>query len=124
MKVESFPALRGLARLADLRPVIVIDSREQAPLPISHFPAVRGSLQTGDYSFAGGEESFAIERKAVPDLVACCMGTNRERFSRSFTDSAASPSSGFWLLENGGHRSRAVPESDHAQGCHGDYRGD
>jgi DNA excision repair protein ERCC-4 len=26
--------------------------------------------------------STAVERKSVPDLVACCMGDNRERFER------------------------------------------
>jgi ERCC4-type nuclease len=76
------PALRCLGDLADVCPVIVIDSREQDPLPISELEAETGTLQTGDYSFRGGEEHFAIERKTVPDLVACCTGNNRERFFR------------------------------------------
>ncbi len=29
---ENLPALRGLQRLADLRPVVLIDTREQDPL--------------------------------------------------------------------------------------------
>lgn len=29
-----------------------------------------------------GEELFAVERKTIADLVACCIGANRERFFR------------------------------------------
>jgi ERCC4-type nuclease len=78
----ALPALRCLGDLADVRPAIVIDTREQAPLTFTRLQADRGTLQTGDYSFAGGEELFAIERKTVADLVACCYGENRERFFR------------------------------------------
>ena len=85
MKTEplpNFPARKTLAKLAGLRPVVVIDTREQAPLTFSRLEARRGTLATGDYSFHGGEEHLAIERKSVPDLVGCCMGANRERFFR------------------------------------------
>ena len=78
----TLPALRGLAKLADVRPVVVIDTREQAPLAFSRLQSERGTLQSGDYSFRGGEELFAVERKSIPDLVACCVGENRERFFR------------------------------------------
>jgi ERCC4-type nuclease len=64
------------------QPVIVVDSREQAPLTFHTLQAVVGSLQTGDYSVAGLEHLFAIERKSVADLVGCCMGQNRDRFER------------------------------------------
>jgi DNA excision repair protein ERCC-4 len=37
---------------------------------------------TGDYSVAGLENLFAVERKSIFDLVGCCMGQNRERFER------------------------------------------
>lgn len=37
---------------------------------------------SGDYSVAGLEDLFSIERKTVADLVGCCMGDNRERFER------------------------------------------
>ena len=76
------PALRGLSRLADLRPCIVVDTREQEPLSFANLPSTRGALQTGDYSFLGGEELMAIERKSIADLVACCVGDNRDRFFR------------------------------------------
>jgi DNA excision repair protein ERCC-4 len=76
------PALRSLGELADREPVIVIDTREQDPLIFERLASVRGTLTTGDYSVAGLEQSFSIERKTVSDLVACCMGENRQRFER------------------------------------------
>jgi DNA excision repair protein ERCC-4 len=74
------PVLRGLSGLADGKPVIVIDSREQAPLQFARFQSVRGTLYSGDYSICGLEEHFAIERKSICDLVSCCMGGQRDRF--------------------------------------------
>jgi DNA excision repair protein ERCC-4 len=76
----SYPALRHLGDLADLRPVIVTDTREQEPLTFTRLKAIRGTLQSGDYSFLGGQELFAVERKSIADLVSCCVGDNRERF--------------------------------------------
>jgi ERCC4-type nuclease len=37
------------------------------------------TLPTGDYSLAGFTDRVAIERKSLPDLVAC-VGPERERF--------------------------------------------
>lgn len=63
-----------------MRPRILIDSREQAPLRFSAAVEVqRATLPTGDYSLAGATDRVAIERKSLPDLVACC-GPERERF--------------------------------------------
>ncbi len=76
------PAPKALGELASIRPCVVIDSREQTPLVFRRLPAVTGTLATGDYSFSGGEELFSVERKSIPDLVACCVGDNRERFER------------------------------------------
>jgi DNA excision repair protein ERCC-4 len=76
------PALKSLGELADRSPVIVVDTREQEPLAFQRLASVRGTLQTGDYSVAGLEDLFSVERKTVPDLVGCCMGDNRERFER------------------------------------------
>jgi ERCC4-type nuclease len=45
-------------------------------------PSTTGTLTTGDYSVAGAEELFAVERKSIADLTACCTGANRERFER------------------------------------------
>ena len=79
-EIPSLPALRSLGNLADLRPTVIIDSREQCPLPIRRLPAVRGTLQSGDYGLLGSED-FAIERKSISDLVGCVTG-GRERFER------------------------------------------
>jgi DNA excision repair protein ERCC-4 len=63
-------------------PVIVVDIREQTPLPFSRLKTQPGKLVSGDYSVVGLEELFAVERKTVADLVGCCMGASRERFER------------------------------------------
>jgi DNA excision repair protein ERCC-4 len=78
----ALPALRSLGELADSSPKIIIDTREQNPLPFSRLKTVRGTLVSGDYSIVGLEELFAVERKTVPDLCACCIGENRSRFQR------------------------------------------
>jgi len=80
--IPTLPALRALGDLAGVRPVVVIDTREQMPLPFARLAWERGTLVSGDYSFRGGEELFAIERKTVPDLATCCTGDSRERFFR------------------------------------------
>jgi ERCC4-type nuclease len=77
---ETLPGLRGLARLADCRPVIAIDTREQEPLTFTRLQAVERALFTGDYSIFGLEDSFAVERKSIDDLVNCCLSSNRDRF--------------------------------------------
>jgi ERCC4-type nuclease len=79
---STLPGLRGLHDLADMRPVIVIDQREQNPLVFTRLTSVSGTLYAGDYSVAGLESSFAVERKSIDDLANCCMGANRDRFER------------------------------------------
>jgi ERCC4-type nuclease len=73
---------RALGSQPVVEQVIVIDTREQNPsvFPVLH--VVQGTLTTGDYSVAGLENLFAIERKTIGDLVGCCTGENRERFER------------------------------------------
>jgi DNA excision repair protein ERCC-4 len=78
----SPPALRSLGELADRSPVILIDTREQEPQVFERLASIRGTLTTGDYSVAGLQDHFSIERKTVSDLVGCCMDENRERFER------------------------------------------
>jgi DNA excision repair protein ERCC-4 len=78
----KLPGLRGLHDLADLRPTIIIDSREQTPLHFERLRSVTGNLYAGDYSIAGCESSFSVERKSIDDLATCCMGENRGRFER------------------------------------------
>ena len=65
----------------NIRPVIVIDSREQEPFVFENLPSVEGSLATGDYSVGGLTHLIALERKNLPDLLACC-GRERDRFKR------------------------------------------
>ncbi len=79
---KNLSGLRGLRDLADLRPVVVIDAREQAPLVFTLLQAVPGTLYSGDYSVAGMEHLVSIERKSIDDLANCCMGVNRDRFER------------------------------------------
>lgn len=72
---------------------IVIDSREQAPFAFEHEKyagtvAESGALDTGDYSLAGLTDRVAVERKSLPDLVAC-LGRERERFERELQRAAA-----------------------------------
>lgn len=81
-ELGTLPALKGLGKLADLRPVVIIDSREQNPLPIKRLEYVRVGLQSADYSFLGAEHLFGIERKSLDDLVQCCVGDNRARLER------------------------------------------
>lgn len=78
----ELPALRSLGELAGTQPTIVIDTREQDPLPFEKMTSHRTMLVSGDYSVAGLEHLFAVERKSIPDLVSCCVGQNRERFER------------------------------------------
>lgn len=63
---------------------IVIDTREQTPL--SHWPEwvqpVRGTLKTGDYSIAGYEEAFAVERKSLADFAGTMIGAYEARWDR------------------------------------------
>jgi hypothetical protein len=60
---SRLPGLRGLAKLADLRPTIVTDSREQAPLVFTRLASVTSTLYAGDYSVRGLEASFAVEEE-------------------------------------------------------------
>jgi DNA excision repair protein ERCC-4 len=78
----QLPALRSLGDLAGTEPVIVVDTREQSPLSFSRLKTQPGTLVTGDYSVAGLESLFAVERKSISDLVGCCMGESRNRFER------------------------------------------
>ena len=62
-----------------MRPTIIIDSREKTPLEFDYPSVVRG-LYSGDYSFVGAEHLFAVERKTLADLAASCARSRREVF--------------------------------------------
>ena len=81
-ELPALPALKSLGDLSKVKPTIIVDTREQTPLTFTRLAFVRGTLQSGDYSFLGGEELFAIERKSVADLIGCCVGDSRERLER------------------------------------------
>jgi DNA excision repair protein ERCC-4 len=67
-----------------LLPTVVIDTREQCPLPFTRLPIVRAGLVTGDYSIQGAENQFAVERKSISDLVSS-ITSERQRFERELT---------------------------------------
>lgn len=62
---------------------IIIDTREQTPLVFDPelVASEVGTLNHGDYSLRGLTDMVAIERKALPDLVAC-VGRERDRFEK------------------------------------------
>ena len=67
------------------KPVVLVDTREQLPLPLlaNHPNWIGGerrvALKTGDYSVEGMEALLALERKSLADLVNC-TNVSRERF--------------------------------------------
>ena len=66
---------------SEFLPVVIVDTREQAPLEFHRLPSRPGTLAQGDYSIAGLENDFAVERKSIADLVGS-LTSGRERFSR------------------------------------------
>ena len=75
---------------------IIVDTREQAPLPLGAlaeqlglpFTVERGTLPTGDYTIRGLEDLVLVERKSLGDLVGC-VGHDRPRFERELERLAA-----------------------------------
>jgi ERCC4-type nuclease len=77
---------RSLLRSASIpKPVVLVDTREQQPLPLfaNHRNWIGGerrvALKTGDYSVEGMEGLVALERKSLADLVNC-TNISRDRF--------------------------------------------
>jgi ERCC4-type nuclease len=102
---------------AELKPEHVkagADTREQDLLDLSPLRTVRVTLATGDYSVVGLEQHIAIERKSLPDLLAC-VGRDRDRFERETMRLLAYPTraivvEGDWAdLERGDWRSQVTP---------------
>ena len=65
---------------------ILQDHREKTPFQFGQFEG-RVSvvhMKTGDYTIRGFESVFAIERKALPDLVGC-VAQSRARFQRELS---------------------------------------
>ena len=100
---------------------VIVDNREQCPFTFQHerFAGTiveAGALDTGDYSLAGLSDKVAVERKALPDLVAC-LGRERERFERELQRAAALDAfavvieSAWADLAGGKYRSQMDPHS-------------
>lgn len=62
-------------------PVLIIDTREQEPFAFNGYPAIRGTLKSGDYSLQGFESMVAVERKSYADCWSS-MSQGRARFGR------------------------------------------
>ena len=65
--------------MAEPKPTIIIDTREQVPWSFCNLPNEPGTLAAGDYSVRGLTHLISIERKSLPDLLAC-VGRERDRF--------------------------------------------
>jgi len=100
---------------------IVADSREQLPFVFGHpkyaGTAVEiGTLSVGDYSVGGLTDRVAVERKSLPDLVAC-LAAERARFERELQRAAALDAfcvvvEASWAdLASGQYRSQLNPHS-------------
>jgi ERCC4-type nuclease len=100
---------------------VVIDSREQAPFAFQHARYAgtvveAGTLDTGDYSLAGLADRVAVERKSLPDLVAC-LSRERGRFERELQRAAAldafavAVEASWSELASGRYRSQMNPHS-------------
>lgn len=92
----------------------VIDTREQCPWSLAPLRTQPGTLATGDYSVFGLEHEICIERKSLPDLIAC-IGLERERFERelgrmaNYSTRAVIVEATWLQLTQGGWRSRLTP---------------
>jgi len=101
--------------MAKLR--IVIDTREQTPLPFNPEDAetMPGTLAHGDYSLHGFTDLLTIERKSLPDLVAC-VGRERERFEREllalrgYHCKAVVIEASLKQIDKGGWRGQVLPQ--------------
>ena len=65
----------------NIKPTVIIDSREQQPWRFANLDTERGTLDTADYSVRGLTHLIALERKSLDDLLGC-IGRDRSRFKR------------------------------------------
>ena len=97
-----------------MNPTIIIDSREQTPFTFVNMATESGTLDTGDYSIAGLTHLIAVERKSLPDLLAC-IGRDRDRFKRELQRLRAYPyrllivETNATQIEAGGWRGKLTP---------------
>lgn len=92
----------------------IVDTREQTPFDLDPMKSKPGTLAVVDYSIAGLESVVSVERKSLPDFVACC-GRERERFQRELDRLRGWPVSavvlefGWTAIELGNWRSKLKP---------------
>jgi len=67
--------------MKEIKPTIVIDTREQNPLVFENCLTEPATLTTGDYSIKHLDTLFSVERKSVSDLTSS-LTQGRERFIR------------------------------------------
>jgi len=101
-------------------PIIVQDSREQAPLDITAYPVEIATLPVGDYGVRGFSDwsnpAFIVERKSLGDLIGS-LTFGRERFwkelekMRQFRFAALVIEADRTDIEQHVYRSAATPES-------------
>jgi hypothetical protein len=83
----TLPALRGLEELANTRPILVQDTREQVPLVFTRLRCVRGTIGTARQKFISAANSFRqllqqflhpldIAPKTVPDFAWKALRTS------------------------------------------------
>ena len=104
--------------MSKLQPIIVIDTREQAPWTFECFGVqteIMG-LRSGDYSVRGFETEIGIERKSLDDLVNTLI-QGRERFEKELLRAKDYPFfcvifEGSWEdIAQGRYFSKASPQS-------------
>ena len=95
---------------------IVTDTREQWPLQFTRCQSITGTLPTGDYALEGLNH-LCVERKSLPDLVACCCSQQRDRFEAELMRMKAYRFKCLMIeatakdIYTGDYRSQANPES-------------
>lgn len=117
VRMTGAPRGRLRPKQAPVRPVVLVDSREQAPLRFSDAVDVElVTLETGDYSLQGFTADVAIERKSLGDFVQCCTH-DRERFEEQierlakYQHAALVIETDWATLSAGAYRSHANPRS-------------
>lgn len=79
------------AELPPERVTVICDPREQTAWNLAPLRMVRQTLDTADYAVLGAEHLCRLERKTLPDFIACC-GVERNRFTRELERLLAFPS--------------------------------
>ena len=99
-----------------IKPIMLVDSREQSPLMFENYASEPATLTTGDYSLKGMESLFSVERKSISDLTGS-LTQGRERFTRELERLRGYEFRRLLIIgtrqqiQNHDYRSRAAPAS-------------